>query len=211
MKMLGNSADPNPDLDEIFRFWAGSGGSARPPGEWIKIATTVAENRGTTRSITKTARLFALLGMAMADSVVVAWNDKFDFHAWRPANAIRFADTDGNPLTEADPAWTPRNGSFGSSPEHTSGQSFFAGAGSTVLADFYHRDRIRFTFEGDSAIAGPRTFRSFSSAAEEAGRARIFAGIHFEFSNQASQAAGRALGSEISRNALRMKRHHGCR
>ena len=49
---------------------------------------------------------------------------------------------------------------------------------------------------------GPRSFASFSDAATEAGRARIFAGIHFEFSNQAGQAAGRGVGDEILANAL---------
>ena len=198
----------NQEAEELFRFWAGGGGSARPPGEWIKIAITVAEDRRTTKSISKTARLFALLGMSMGDSVVVSWNDKFDYQAWRPATAIHNADTDGNPDTVADPSWIQRNGSIGSSPEHTSGQSTFAGAGSTVMAHFYHRDHVRFSFEGDDAIAGPRSFRSFSQAAEEAGRARIYAGIHFEFSNQAGQSAGRGLANEIVRTRLKKLRHH---
>ncbi|MEZ5594047.1 MAG: vanadium-dependent haloperoxidase [Gammaproteobacteria bacterium] len=199
----------NQEAEELFRFWAGGGGSARPPGEWIKIAITVAEQRRTTKSISKTARLFALLGMSMGDSVVVSWNDKFDYQGWRPATAIHNADTDGNPDTVADPAWTQRNGSIGGSPEHTSGQSTFAGAGSTVLAHFYHRDHVRFSFEGDDSIAGPRSFRSFSQAAEEAGRARIYAGIHFEFSNQAGQSAGRGLANEIVRTRLKKLRGHG--
>jgi hypothetical protein len=120
---------------------------------------------------------------------------------------VRNADADGNPDTVADPYWTPRNGSFGSSPEHTSGQSTFAGSTSTVLARFYCRDRIAFTFEGDDAIAGPRRFASFSAAARQAGRARIFAGIHFEFSNQAGQTAGRAVAREIAKT--RLLRTHG--
>lgn len=144
--------------------------------------------------------------MAMGDSVIPAWASKFDSRFWRPATAIQNASTDGNPLTVEDQNWIQRNSSIGGSPEHTSGQSTFAGAGSTVLAGFYCTDNIEFTFTGDNAIAGPRTFESFSDAAREAGRARIMAGIHFEFSNQAGQKAGRGVGSEIVTESLQRLR-----
>ncbi len=203
VKDLGNAAVPDPGKDEIFLFWKGGGGSARPPGEWIKVALVLATEQPSTRfSLSRTARLFALLGMALGDSTATAWDSKFVYHFWRPATAIQNADSDGNPATLADPSWAPRNGSIGGSPEHTSGQSTYAGSGSTILAGFFCRDAIAFSFEGDNAIAGPRQFSSFSEAAAEAGRARIFAGIHFEFSNQAGQAAGRGVGEEILANRL---------
>lgn len=203
VRLFGDRSYVNTDYDEIFRFWAGSGGSARPPGEWIKIALVVADQRGTDAILSRTARLFALLGMALADSTIVAWTGKFNHAFWRPATAIQNAGTDGNPNTIADPTWTQRNGSIGGSPEHTSGQSTYAGAGSTILASFYCTDSITFTFTGDSAIAGPRTFDSFQEAAQEAGRARIFAGIHFEFSNQAGLAGGRGIGREVAPSLAR--------
>lgn len=203
VRLLGDAASPNQNYEEIFRFWRGGGGSARPPGEWIKIAIVVAEQRNTTLFISRTARLFALLSMALADGTIIAWNDKWNNQFWRPATAVREASTDGNADTVEVAGWTPRNGSFGSSPEYTSGQSTYAGAGSTILGGFYCNDGVPFTFEGDNAIAGPRSFESFSEAAREAGQARIFAGIHFQFSNQAGQLAGRRVGREILANSLR--------
>ncbi len=198
VKTLGNSANPDQEKDEIFNFWRAGGGSVRPPGEWIKIALAVAPQHELTRgSLSRTSRLFALLGMALGDSATTSAQSKFTYHFWRPATAIRNADTDGNPATEQDATWTQRNGSIGSSPEHTSGQSTFGGAGSTILASFYGDDCHKFSFTGDNAIAGERTFNSFSAAATEAGRARIFADIHFEFSNQAGQQAGRGVAQEI--------------
>ena len=167
---------------------------------------TLAQQERTTRSISNTARLFALMGMAMGDAVIPAWSNKANFAFWRPGTAVTAANTDGNPLTEPDPDWVPRNGSLGSSPEHSSGQSTFAGAGSTILAGFYCTDFIAFSFEGDDAIAGPRPFASFSAAAFEAGRARILAGIHFEFSNQAGQTGGRGLANEILTTRLQRLR-----
>ena len=195
VKELGNLAIPDQEKEEIFRFWKGGSGSSRSPGEWIKIAIIVADQQDL--SLSESARLFALLGMAMGDSVRVYSDDKLVYFFWRPQTAIRNADTDGNPDTEKDPNWEPRNGSKGGSPEHVAGQSVFAGAGSTILAGFFGWDDMSFTFEADDAIAGPRTFESFSDAAQEGGRARIFAGIHFEFSNQEGQEAGRSLANEI--------------
>ena len=203
VKKLGNSAFPDKEKEAHFMFWKGGKGSSRPPGEWMKIATVLAEDKNL--SLSSSARLFALLGMAMGDSVAVGWDNKRHFMHWRPAAAIRNADADGNSLTEADPDWVPRNGSTGSAPEHFSGTACFAGAGSTILKGFFNTDDISFTFEGDNAIAGPRTFSSFSEAATEAGRARINAGIHFDFSIQGGLKAGRDLANEILSTKLNEK------
>ncbi|ETX05959.1 vanadium-dependent haloperoxidase [Candidatus Entotheonella palauensis] len=210
VKTLGNAAIPDQEKDEIFNFWRAGGGSARPPGEWIKIALAVAPQQPlTSSSLSRTVRLFALLGMALGDSAATSAQSKFTYHFWRPATAIRNADTDGNLATEQDSNWTQRNGSIGGSPEHTSGQSTFARAGATILASFYRDDSVTFSFTGDNAIAGARTFDSFSAAATEAGRARIFAGIHFEFSNQAGQQAGRGVAQEIlDTRLLKTRRGH---
>ena len=202
MRLLGDISYANPAYDEIFSFWKAGGGSVRPPGEWVKIAMVVASDQGTDEELAETARLMTLLSMAMADASISVVHDKFTHHFWRPATAIRNAGTDGNSNTVQDAGWNPRNGSIGGSPEHTSGQSAYAGVGSTVLAAFYGSDRIAFTFTGDNSIAGARTFARFTDAAREAGRSRIFAGIHFEFSNQAGQMTGRGVADEVLETAL---------
>ena len=51
----------------------------------------------------RTARLQALLNMAMADGFVTGWYQKRHFGFWRPVTAIRKADTDANPRTSPDP------------------------------------------------------------------------------------------------------------
>jgi hypothetical protein len=53
------------------------------------------------------ARLYAMVNLAAADGAINCWNDKYYWHFCRPMAAIREADTDGNPATVADPAWTP--------------------------------------------------------------------------------------------------------
>src|SRR5215472_5433035 len=52
------------------------------------------------------ARLFALLGMTHCDSLIAVFDAKYIYNFWRPYHAIRLADTDGNPLVQADPTWT---------------------------------------------------------------------------------------------------------
>jgi len=200
VRLLGNAAYANTDYDEIFSFWKAGGGTVRPPGEWIKITQMVSKQEGTTKSLISTTLLFATMSIALADASIAVAHDKFEYQFWRPETAIREADGDGNDETTQDTTWSPRNGSKGGSPEHTSGQSAFAGVGSTVLAAFYGTDDITFEAEGDNAIAGPRSYPSFSDAAREAGRSRIYSGIHFDFSNQAGQVTGRAIAREIVQN-----------
>jgi hypothetical protein len=202
IKILGVQ-DGDAGRNEISAFWFAEAGSVRETGTWVQAALAIVRQRGTVLSLSATSRLFALVGMAIGDAVAVSWETKATYLAWRPTPAIREGDLDGNPDTAGDPGWTSRIGSQGGSPEYTSGTSTFAGAASTALAGFYCRDEVAFSFETDGAIDGPRSYPSFSAGAAEAGRSRIYQGIHFEFSNQEGQRAGREIGEEIVTTRLR--------
>jgi hypothetical protein len=202
VKSLGDANDPDSTRTAIARHWQAEANTARETGLWFKAALDIVERWGTVHSLSLSARLFALLGMGVADAVTASWNAKFDFHFWRPGDAIREAGTDTNPDTAPNTAWTPRNGVFGGTPEYTSGTSTFAGAASTILAGFYCVDRIPFRFEGELGTPA-RDYRSFSQAADEAGRSRIFNGIHFQFSNEDGRRVGNAIGREIVTTRLR--------
>ena len=73
---------------------------------------------------------------------------------------------------------------------------------SEVLARFFGRDDVAFETASDDG-AETRAFESFSQAAEEAGRSRIYGGIHFEFDNRAGLDSGRAVGRYVFENRLR--------
>jgi hypothetical protein len=47
-----------------------------------------------------------------------------------------------------------------------------------------------------------RSYNSFSEAASEAGRSRIYGGIHWECDNEFGWEAGKALGEYVSANYL---------
>jgi hypothetical protein len=59
---------------------------------------------GQNMSVADRARLFAMLYLAGADSLIAAWDSKFYFHFWRPVTAIR-AGTRTASLTDMDATW----------------------------------------------------------------------------------------------------------
>ena len=201
VKALGQQ-DGDAERNAIAQFWLVEGGTTREPGTWIQALVAIVEQMRTDRSLSDTARIFARVGMAIADGVTASWDTKATFFTWRPFFAIHEADLDGNPDTEADLAWTPRNVSIGASPEWASGLSTFSGAASAVIEAFYFPHRVSFCFATDPAPAA-RCYNSPLAAAIEAGRSRIYQGIHFQFSNEEGRRVGRRIGLEVALTRLR--------
>jgi membrane-associated phospholipid phosphatase len=191
VKEVGNAAVPDAARLATYRFWALGSNSVQPPGAWLRVAEGLSRGLG----IAGTARLLAVEAMAMADTVAPTYATKYLYRSWRPTTAIREADTDGNAATAADPSWSPRGGTQGSSPEHWSGHSSFSAAAATALAGLLCTDGV--TFALDTGAGETRTYASLAAAAAEAGRSRVYGGLHFEFSNQAGLAAGRAIAAEV--------------
>ncbi len=194
------SATRTPDQTEVAQFWVNGPGTATPPGHWNSIAQLIAEQQGNT--LAENARLFALMNIALADAAISAWDNKYAYNDWRPVTAIPAADTDGNDATEADPDWLPLipTPPF---PDYTSGHSTFSAAASTVLARYYGRDDIAFQTSSDGLPDVTRSYTSFSQAADESGKSRIYGGIHWEFSNADALRGGRDLGDYVYDNYLK--------
>lgn len=194
------STTRTPEETAIARFWADATGTSTPPGHWFRIAADVGAQRGDT--IGQNARMFALVGMALADAAITCWNDKYDFDFWRPVTAIRLADTDGNAATTADPTWLPllTTPNF---PSHSSGHSTFSAAAASVLGSFFGTDDVTFTTTSEGFDEPSRTFTSFTSAAYEAGRSRVLGGIHYTFENLAGREVGTELGQYVATHFLR--------
>jgi hypothetical protein len=168
---------------------------------WNRIARTVAGERKL--GLQATARLFALLNVALLDSYVAGWDSKFHYDFWRPATAIRAADSDGNPATAPDPAWESQE----PTPpvqDYPSTHSALGNAGAEVLAEVFG-DATPFSFASPTAApgAGPRSFASFSQAADENADSRVQAGLHFRFACRAGQGLGKQVGSWVVATLLR--------
>ncbi len=204
VKDLGNvnSSTRTPEQTEIAFFWEGAAGTVTPPGQWLLITATYAEQEHL--NLSNSARLFALMGLGLGDAGILTTDTKAAYSSWRPLAAIRSADQDDNPLTDPDPTWTPLNGGQGGNPEHISGHSTFAGVGSTILARFHGHDEYPFSLTLDTRNGTPvtRSYTSFQQAAQEAGKSRIYLGIHFEKANQDGLKGGRRLGKFLLKTQL---------
>lgn len=151
-------------------------------------------------SLLDSARVLALLDLAMADAGIACWDAKYYYVAWRPVTAIPLGDTDGNPATIADPAWAPLFATP-AHPEYPSGHSTVSGAAALVLANFFGEKR-HFTMDNDLMIGVTRTFWSFSQALDEVRNARVYAGIHFRSACDDGQATGIQVANSVLDNAL---------
>jgi len=189
-----DSATRTADQTQIALFWADGGGTVTPPGHWIQVATSVAAAQQ--NKLSTNARLFALLGLGLADAAISAWDSKYAYSYCRPVTGIRAADADDNPATIQDATWTPLivTPPF---PSYTSGHSTFSAAAAGILARVYHTDDIAFSATAEGLTGVTRSFSSFSAAAAEAGQSRIYGGIHWQFDNQAALQAGAQLAGHI--------------
>src|SRR4029453_4246526 len=83
----------------------GKFGAEGAPAGWNRIANTVIQQNGL--DAWKAARILALVNFAVADSFIGSFAPKEGVRFWGPVAAIRRADEDGNPLTDADADWKP--------------------------------------------------------------------------------------------------------
>lgn len=168
---------------------------------WNRITQNVAVSKKT--DLLTTARLFALVNMALADSYTAGWDSKDHYNFWRPYTAIRMADNDGNNNTSADIAWE----SLLNTPpvqDYPSTHSVLGNAAATVLASLLG-DNTSFTMTSPSAdpTHPTRTFSSFSSAALENADSRVLAGLHFRFSCTSGLDLGKKIGEWTVENQLK--------
>jgi hypothetical protein len=200
VKRLGGDGDTTPsdrtpDQTQVARFWVESS-----PLQWNRIARTVASSHGL--DMWKSARLFGLLNMALADGYIGTFKTKYDVYKyWRPVTAIRAAANDGNPATAADPTWTELVPTP-PIPDYDSGHSVEGGAGATVLRRVFGTDHMQFTLCSYTLLPGEtctdttpamRHYSSFSQAMQENGLSRILVGFHFRKAVTAGIQHGRRV------------------
>ena len=166
-------------------------------GIWSQITRTVAFEHNL--SLDDTARLFAQVSVANADAFIASFDTKYEYNYWRPVTAIRAADTDGNPDTLPDTTWTPLI-TTPNHPSYGSNHSTQSRAAAEALAAFFGTVHVPFT----STWAGvERSFNKFTDAAKEAGKSRIYVGIHWNFDCAAGENLGRKIGRYVANHYFR--------
>jgi len=170
---------------------------------WNRVTATVAADENL--DLFFTARLFALVNMALADSYIAGWDSKFHYDFWRPYTAVRAAATDGNDNTPGDASWEPL---MNTPPvqDYPSTHSALGNAAATVLNKLVGSS-VGFTMMSTSAdpVNDSRTLINFSQAALENADSRVFAGIHFRFSCEKGLELGEDIGDWILNNQLKPK------
>lgn len=188
-----NSATRTTEQTQIATFWLGS-----PVAIWNQPLTQLITTRDF--DLSTTARTFALVYLAVADSSIACWAVKYEYNFWRPQPAIRRGDEDGNVLTAPDPTWTPL---FATPrhPEYASGHSTNSSSIATIMQLIF----------GDnpgapitSTITGiTRQWNTFSEAVDEVIDARVYSGIHFRNSDEVGARQGGQVAQFVFTHALR--------
>ena len=174
------------DQTQIAQFWF------EGPGTWNSITRAVAASRGL--DATDSARVLALVNLAMADAYIAGFKIRYVYDLWRPVTAIREGDNDGNDATAGDPTWDSHQNTPAVS-DYPSTQSTFSAAAAVVLATVLGGDQASFTFTSGKPFEGiTRSFTSFSQAARESADSRVYAGIHFRSACEDGLALGRRVG-----------------
>jgi len=197
VKTLGsvNSTVRTPEQTHIAIFWQSAGG---PALTWNRVARNLVEDPTYAVGVVDSARLFAMLNLSGADAAINCWNDKYHWDFWRPWQAIRRAEEDGNPATDPDPTWTALL--TAPYPEHPSGHLCLDGAHLRVLQMFFGTDEIGFDATSSRFPGETRHFDRFSQALAEITEARIWAGLHFRTADVQAQILGRDVANYMAKH-----------
>jgi hypothetical protein len=175
---------------DVARFWNDRmGATSTPPGHWIEITASQIIEHGL--DATAAAEAYVTVAIALADAFIESWEVKYRDNVLRPVTYIQ---------DNIDPTWRPLllTPPF---PEYPSGHSTASAAAAEVLGVvFGDGDFVDRTHEQGSL--GPRSFRSFRAAAEEAAMSRLFGGIHFRFGIEAGVEQGSCIGARVVSSLL---------
>jgi hypothetical protein len=181
------STERNDEQSEIAKYWFENSTQG-----WNRIARVVA--RGRALDPWQSARLLALVNVAMADGFIAGFEAKYHYDYWRPVTAIR----EGVDAEWMPHLWTPPV------PDHPSTHTVLGAAAAAALADFFGTDYVAFAMTSGGDYPGiTRRFWSFSQAARENGASRVFAGIHFPEAVREGYVQGERVGRFVCERLLR--------
>ncbi len=148
-------------------------------------------------SLRKTARLFARMHGAMADSLIANWRLKYEIGYWRPSQAIQGAANDGNAATLPEPGWTPLipNPPY---PEYLTGHgSLTAPAIEVIRRTLGETTPLQLT---STTLPGPpRLYPTLLLVEYDSFYARIWGGLHFRDAMEDGYRLGHKTAAKVMR------------
>jgi hypothetical protein len=215
VKSLGDrfSATRTADQTQLAWFWANDrDGTFKPPGHMLNLTDEVAQQQGVT-DLSSRARMFAMVGASLGDAGIAAWWTKYqtNIDLWRPTDAIRETQDDGNAGTTPDPNWLPLLDFQPPFPAWISGHSTFGGAWAAAMESFFGTDNIAFSGTTDEFAVNPglgypanlsRSWSSFSEAGFEDAISRVYFGVHYRWDCEDGFTMGQLVGDWVANNAF---------
>ncbi|MEX2124063.1 MAG: vanadium-dependent haloperoxidase [Woeseia sp.] len=197
-----HSAERPQDRTNVARLYAVSSDAAL----WNPVARQIATTRR--HSLSRNARTFALLNMALSDGGVAVMETKYHYNFWRPETAILAAGNDGNERTEPDSSYVP----FITAPcfpSYPSGHATTSYAAREVLERIFGSGGHSITVSSPALPDVTLRYRKLKDITFDIDDARVYGGIHFRFDQDEGAEQGRRLGAYIYRHSLRSVR--GCK
>jgi len=177
--------DDNPFVIEHSGHMMFGNKKITPGGHWMGICAIASQQSGA--DAVKTARAYALTSLALYESFISAWDEKYRSKYIRPVTVINETiDNEWMPFLQTPPF-----------PEYTSAHSTITACASVLLTSLFGEN---FAFQDTSDlryIGMQRHFNSFSEAAAEASISRVYGGIHYRFSVDNGAQQGNKLGEYL--------------
>jgi len=196
------------DEEKMAKFWSDS----RPSIFWNNFARKAIENKKL--DAWKTARLFALMHVCMAESINSQFNAGYYYYSWRPETAVRLAATDNNNDTEADAGWLPFLSENPTSPTppipgYPNSFAAFGGTTAEILRLFFGSDATSIDITSTStnpAVPAPKPsfhFSSYSQAARDNSLSMIYTGWDFRNSALTGEEMGKQIANYVFNHHFR--------
>jgi hypothetical protein len=168
-------------------YWADDPGKTpTPAGHWAFIATDLLKLRSA--NLAMAAQTYARLNIAMADAFIAGWHTKYALNLLRPVTYVQLL---------IDSNWVPPLMHTPPFPEYPSGHSVQSSAAAAVLDSIFGADTAFTDNTHNDRGWGPRNFKNFRAAANEAALSRLYAGIHYRAAVVGGQVQGRCVADKV--------------
>jgi hypothetical protein len=168
-----------------------------PPGGtvWNSIGRAAIQTQNP--DLVDSARVMALLNFAIMDSQMAIYEAKYQYNYWRPRTAIKASSSlvqsaSTAPTTE----WTPLIPEP-MHPEYPCAHCGVGAAAATVMEHVFGYAPFHFAVSTGTLNGLTRPYESFREFAEEEAASRIYAGVHYRWSNIVGEAVGRQVGALV--------------